>query len=189
MQVAVWGMQSGASASVWKATRVSVQASNTATVTTGLVSVVGPIVTLNGFTLTGAAASAVRDQQLVRATGTLNTSTGVLALSGINMIGLDASAEGISSLEVQGVVTAWTDAWHFSIGEVIVDATQAAAMAAGQSVHLGMQVQVNGSVRNGVLIASRIEIKDASTLGQMDITGLVESQHFQGISEFVVRGQ
>lgn len=61
--------------------------------------------------------------------------------------------------EIEGTVTAFTSPTAFSVNGIPVDASQTPT-----SLALGVRVEVKGSIRNGVVIASEIEIEDEDEL-------------------------
>ncbi len=184
--IAVWGVQTSDNARAWKATRVKVLTAIPATiVSTGLFA--SPAQTLNDMQLSGRALSGFADMQLLRVEGDFNSATKTLAVS--KAIAM-AAAQGIASsglVEIEGAVTAYTSATRFSVGAISVDASKALVVGASQTVSANSSVEVIGSMQNGVLIASKVEIKGGDAAVQIDITGVVES--FAGVDAFEVRGQ
>jgi hypothetical protein len=184
--IAVWGVQTSVNARAWKATRVKVLTATPATiVSTGLF--VAGTQTLNDMHLSGSAVSGFADMQLLRVEGVFDSATNTLAVS--KAIAM-AAAQGIASsglVEIEGAVTAYTSATRFSVGAISVDASKALVVGASQTVSSNSSVEVIGSMQNGVLIASKVEIKGGDAAVQIDITGLVES--FAGVDAFEVRGQ
>ena len=184
--IAVWGVQTSDNARAWKATRVKVLTATPATiVSTGLF--VAGTQTLNDMHLSGSAASGFADMQLLRVEGVFDSATNTLAVS--KAIAM-AAAQGIASsglVEIEGAVTAYTSATRFSVGAISVDASKALVVSASQTVSANSSVEVIGSMQNGVLIASKVEIKGGDAAVQIDITGVVES--FAGVDAFEVRGQ
>lgn len=88
--------------------------------------------------------------------------------------------------EIEGVVTAFTDAGRFSVNGVAVDASQAATRPTG--VQLGARVEVEGRLSGGVLTARRVELEDdRDTDDGLEVEGVVESVD-AAAQTFVVRG-
>jgi hypothetical protein len=184
----IWGVQTSADARSWRATRVKVLAAPAAKiVSTGLFSAGAR--TLNGMHLSGSAVSDFADQQLLRVEGDLNSATGELLVGQAAAGGAEQRIRSSGLVELEGVVTALSlsSATAFSIGTIRVDASKATVSGAGQKVSLDSTVEVTGTVQNGVLVASKLEIKSSSATIQVDITGVVKS--FEGLDEFEVRGQ
>jgi hypothetical protein len=125
--------------------------------------------------------------QLLRVEGVFDSATNTLAVrKAIAM----AAAQGIASsglVEIEGAVTAYTSATRFSVGAISVDASKALVVGASQTVSANTFVEVIGSMQNGVLIASKVEVKGGNAAVQIDITGVVES--FASVDAFEVRGQ
>ena len=184
--IAVWGVQTSDNARAWKATRVKVLTATPATVvSTGLF--VARTQTLNGMHLSGSAVSGFADLQLLRVEGAFDNATNMLAVSKATAL---VAAQGMASyglVELEGAVTAYTSATRFSVGAISVDSSKALVVGASQTVSSNSSVEVIGSMQNGVLIASKVEIKGGDAAVQIDITGVVES--FAGVDAFEVRGQ
>ena len=90
-------------------------------------------------------------------------------------------------VELDGFVTTLTSATRFTLGTVAVDASKAVVSGDSQTLSLNSAVEATGKMKNGVLIASKLEIKGVGAAVQVDISGLVES--FEGLDAFEVRGQ
>lgn len=65
--------------------------------------------------------------------------------------------------EVQGAITVFTSATDFEISGLKVDATNASFPDGQAGVVLGARVEVHGTVTNGVLVATRVEIETRRT--------------------------
>lgn len=184
--LAVWGFQLGAEASTWKATRVALVQPAPATVAcTGLLDAMA--LTLNGVQLSGLALNGLVNHQLVRAEGTLNSANGTLMVGSVVVMDASRLASQSEAIELEGIVTALQDASQLSMGSLLVDTTRAVVTPSGQTIAVDSLIEVNGLMRNGVLMAVVIEVKTPSELSQVDITGNIES--FEGATNFVVRGQ
>jgi hypothetical protein len=143
--------------------------------------------TLNGMPVTGSALNSFADRQLLRVEGNFNNFTGVLSVNSATAMGVGQQIVSSGLVEFEGVVTDFATATDFWLGTIRVDASKAAWSPANQVVMLNSPVEVTGRLRNGVLIASLVEIKSSNAAVQIDITGLVD--HFNGIASFEVRGQ
>jgi hypothetical protein len=184
--LAVWGVQTSADALSWRATRVKVlPVLPTAIVSTGLF--MANTQMLNGMRCRGDAVNGVADRQLLRVEGVFDSGTGVLAVSKATAMGAEQRIASSGLVELEGVVTAYTSATRFAVGTVTVDASTAVVSGASQTLGGNSAIEVRGRMQDGVLIASRLEIKGGSAAVQVDITGVVES--FRGLEAFEVRGQ
>jgi hypothetical protein len=182
----VWGVQTSPNARSWRATRVKLLSSAPAMfVSTGLFDASAQM--LNGMQLSGSYLTGLVDQ-LLRVEGVFDIGTNTLDVRS-KPIAITAEQQVASSglFELEGVVTAFTRVMNFSIGTTRVDASKATVTTAGQTVSLNSSVEATGSMQNGVLIASKVEIKSGDSRAQIDITGVVD--HFSGVSSFEVRGQ
>jgi hypothetical protein len=65
--------------------------------------------------------------------------------------------------EVEGAVTVFTSATNFEISGLKVDATNASFPDGQAGVVLGARVGVHGTVTNGVLVATKVEIETRRT--------------------------
>lgn len=70
-----------------------------------------------------------------------------------------------SSAEIKGAITAWTSATSFSVNDVVVDASSASFPDGQGGVVLGAKVEVKGSIANGVLMATSVQIEDTGERG------------------------
>jgi hypothetical protein len=184
--LAVWGVQTSADARAWKATRVKLLSTvPTSIVSTGLLSTSTGM--LNGMHLTGSALGGFADKQLLRVEGSFDSASSVLSVSSATAVGVAQQTASSGLVEWEGVVTAFSNATDFSIGTIRVDASKATLSPANQIVSLNSAVEVTGTLQNGVLNASLVEIKSSNAAVQIDITGVVE--HFNGVAAFEVRGQ
>jgi hypothetical protein len=182
----VWGLQLSADASMWKATRVAlVQPASTTVACTGLLDTTA--MTLNGVQLSGSALGGIANQQLIRVEGVLNGANGTLLVSSVVVMATSRLVSTSQTIELEGIVTVLNGATQFYMGSVLVETTQAVVTPSGQTLAVDSLVEVNGVMRNGVLVAATIEVKTTSELSQVDITGSIGS--FEGITDFVVRSQ
>ena len=93
--------------------------------------------------------------------------------------------------EVEGRITAFTSATAFALNGLPVDASGASFPGGSAALALGVKVEVSGSVRNGVLLASRVELEDeddGGATGAFELHGAIESVD-AAASRFVVRGE
>jgi hypothetical protein len=82
--------------------------------------------------------------------------------------------EAVSSARVEGIVTAFASTSSFSVNGLPVDATNASFPDGTTGIVLGARVEVYGTVTNGVLVASKVEI---------------EERRFPGPREWELRGE
>lgn len=111
---------------------------------------------------------------VIQATSITNSAT--LAAAGSN--GLEA--------EVEGYVTAFTSATSFSVNGVPVDARNA-TRAPVTGLVLGAEVEVSGTLQNGVLVAREVKLDSASENERFEVKGAMSLLNTQART-FVVRG-
>jgi hypothetical protein len=185
-RVAVWGLQTGADARTWSATRVAM-VSATTVVSTGLVSVVNSQRSVNGLLLSGDAARALVAGDLVRVRGTLSSIDASLAVQSVQYPSAPATSAQQGEAEIEGWVTSVATGGRFNLGTVVVDASQAVFDPASARVAAGSRVEVSGVWQSGVLKAAKIEVQDAQKVETVEISGRI--QEFTSLANFVVRGQ
>jgi hypothetical protein len=71
---------------------------------------------------------------------------------------------------IRGVVSSATDATHFVVGGVSVDASSASVSPSGSTVAVQSRVEVQGTVVAGVLVATQVQV-DAGSDGEDDHDG------------------
>lgn len=76
--------------------------------------------------------------------------------------------------EVEGSITEFTSSASFSVDGLPVDASQARFEDGTAGLAVGVRVEVEGAIVNGVLVASKVEIKDGRRHGNDDDDGDVE---------------
>jgi hypothetical protein len=90
--------------------------------------------------------------------------------------------------EVEGRITAFSSASSFAVNGIAVDATTAAFPSGTAGVALGAGVEVVGSLRAGVLIASRVQVNsDDGGAEPFELNGRIESVDAPA-QRFVLRG-
>jgi hypothetical protein len=62
-------------------------------------------------------------------------------------------------VEVEGLVTSASDATHFVVDDIVVDAGQAAVVPAGAAPAPGARVVVSGTMNGNVLVAERVRVQ------------------------------
>jgi len=189
-RVTVWGLQADASASRWTATRVALAPTMPASslVSTGLVQVIGDVRYVNGLRLAGTAAQALQAGQLVRVQGNLSSDGSTLQVQQASVQGLTQGPTApTGEAEIEGVVTAVLSTTRFKLGDVEVDASQAAVQPTGAALAVGTRLDVHGVWQSGVLLARSIEIEDQETEYTLELTGYVEQ--YVNATDFIVRSQ
>ena len=189
-RVAVWGLQAGADARTWKATRVAVVVlpATAPLVSTGLVRVEDSQAYLNGLRLTGPLATGLTAGQLVRAQGVPSSTGDSLAAVRVDVRGLNLAALPPGEIEIEGVVTTPLLNGRFMLGNIVVDASSAFYKPASYVLAVGAQVEVYGSWQpGGVLKATEIEYENEEALNTVKIEANIEQ--FTSLADFVVRGQ
>jgi hypothetical protein len=184
--VTVWGIQTSADGRNWLATRIKALSSTPSVIVTS-----GPLSAadgaVNGMTLSGAQLTGYADRQMVRVEGVLDSTAGVLTVSKLTALGADRLIPLSATVEVEGVVTRVTDANHFAVGTITVNATGAAKSGSNQAIIEGIVLEVSGVMQSGVLIANELRVQSPNEVMQVEITGTVDS--FNSVSDFTVRGQ
>jgi hypothetical protein len=90
--------------------------------------------------------------------------------------------------EVEGRVTAFMSASSFAVNGIAVDATTAVLPNGSAGLALGASVEVTGSLRGGVLFASRVQVGgDGGGTEPFELNGNIESVD-AAAQRFVVRG-
>lgn len=189
-RVAVWGLQAGADARSWKATRVAVVVvpDTASLVSTGLISVEDSQRYLNGLRLTGTLVASLMVGQLVRVQGALSSTGDSLAAVRVDVQGLPLGALPAGEIEIEGVVTTPLVNGRFMLGNIVVDANSAFYKPASYVLAVGARVEVYGSWQpDGVLKATEVEYEDDETLSTVKIEARIEQ--FTSLADFVVRGQ
>ena len=184
--VSVWGLQADEEGERWTASCVVVSTSSTEVVSSGLVKVDDSRTTLNGLRLTGAVASSLPDEVLMRVQGNWASdgSMNVVSAKAIDNA-LDTQAQG--EVEIEGVVTTAPSASGFMLGGISVQATPSMFSPSGAQIVVGSRVEVYGAWQGGVLKASKVELEEASTHGTVEIKATL--QEFQNLGNFAMQGQ
>jgi hypothetical protein len=124
--------------------------------------------TVNGITIQTAPAAlsdlpgGVTVGMLVRIKGTLAnpaTNPNTIVASRVRRISLTPPLQEARTLEVEGVVTAFTSVSEFEVNGVKVRVA-ADAKREGGVVVPGVRIEVEGAVAGGILVASKVEVKD-----------------------------
>ena len=178
----VWGEQTSADGRSWRATRVKfLPSSPTTTVSTGLFD--ASTLMLNDMHISGIDMSSFAGK-MVRVEGSFDSLANVLTVTNATPIAAAQQIAATGLIEIEGVVTAFTSATDFYIGTTRVDASTPPVNSA---VGLNSMVEATGRMQNGMLIASKVEIKSSNSRALIDITGAITS--FTSPSNFLVRGQ
>ncbi len=91
--------------------------------------------------------------------------------------------------EVEGLVTSFTSVTSFSVNGIAVDASAASFPDGSAGLGVGVRVEVEGRVRNGVLVASQVELRsdDEEFDEGVDLRGALSALD-TAASTFVLRG-
>jgi hypothetical protein len=90
---------------------------------------------------------------------------------------------------VEGVITVFTSTASFQVNGLAVDASQASFPDGTAGIVLGARVEVEGTVSNGVLVASKVEIQERRTMGHraLELRGELGNLNV-GDKTFALRG-
>jgi translation initiation factor IF-1 len=127
----------------------------------------------------GGGASDLANGRRVGVAGTLTG--GVLVASRVEF----KSAPPATTLEVEGAITDYVSAARFKVQGQSVDASKA-TISGGTAADLGngRKVGVVGAVSDGILHASKVEIKDAPALTEASVKGVITD--FVSVANFMV---
>ena len=90
--------------------------------------------------------------------------------------------------EVEGRITAFTSPTSFALNGIAVDASAASLPNGGAGLAVGVLIEVHGSLRNGVLVASRVELKSSEGGPEaFELHGRIDAVDTPA-QRFVVRG-
>jgi hypothetical protein len=90
--------------------------------------------------------------------------------------------------EVRGIVTEFTSLASFSVNGLKVDASNAAFPHGTAGIQLGANVEVEGAIVNGVLVATEVELEDENEdRNRIELHGAISALDTQA-KIFVVRG-
>jgi hypothetical protein len=185
--LAVWALQENTEATRWRATRIAL-VSPSLTVTSGLFVSQGTTGTVNGWQLKtdgdASLLSGLQNGQMVRVEGTSNSSGTELRVLSVTRSGLTAYTQ--KDMELEGMVTTALANNRFMLSGVTVDVS-ALSPATLPAIAVGARLEVKGSLQNGVLTATEIELEDDDTLQGVEIEARIE--RYTSLSDFVLRSQ
>jgi hypothetical protein len=115
--------------------------------------------------------SAVPENQVVRVKGTL-IAPGSIAATTIRATRLGPTVREGFRTEIEGVISAFSSAASFTVNGIRVDATNASSSGLPG---LGARVEVEGTVTNGLLVATKVEVKDESQPLATELHGAIAS--------------
>ena len=180
------------------ATRIESEASATAYKLRGTVAALDS--TAKTFSIGGAVVSYASLDNTLVPTALANGSTlrVLLATAQVNgrwvaqSLGIKASTKPAdrTAAQVRGSITAFTSATSFTVGGLVVDASSATFPDGSTGLALGVQVEVQGTVSNGVLVATKVSLEskhrgdDSHALQLIGAITAVDSS----AKTFVVRG-
>ncbi|HMV17349.1 MAG TPA: DUF5666 domain-containing protein [Zoogloea sp.] len=141
--------------------------------------------TIDYAAVPAAQTAALANGQALRVSATRAPAGGVWVIDALTGAARASLAEG--EAEIVGRIDSLTSARHFSVEGVSVDAT--AASVSGTPA-LGLRVQVEGTVKNGVLQAREVEVSDdgQSETEEFDLTDVIQSFD-PATQRFRLRGQ
>jgi hypothetical protein len=119
--------------------------------------------TLNGITVQYLPANLVNLQNgisngsVVRVKGTLSAPTTIVA-SKVRAISLTPAIKEGEQVELEGIVTKFTSATDFEVNGLRVTIPGSAKQQGTPA--LGARIEVEGAVRNNILVATKVEVKD-----------------------------
>ncbi len=99
----------------------------------------------------------------------------------------ESISEDRDEAEVEGTITSFTNTATFSVNGIAVDASGAIFPKGSTGIAVGTRVEIKGSVRSGVLVATRVKLEDDNDVNKMEfelhgtVSGLTTTS-------FVVRG-
>lgn len=172
--IEVYGDYDSASASVL-ATRIAPAAAGSSYLVRGPVSAVsadGRTCTIGGQTYSLSSTSGLVDGAVVRLAvqGSTDDRGRWQVSNQQTQSGLPATSG--AEFELQGVVAGVSSASRFVVDGVTVDTT---GISVSGSVQVGSRVEVHGTVSNGVLQASRVEVEDQAQTRLFELRGSVAS--------------
>ncbi len=91
--------------------------------------------------------------------------------------GIRGPGDGATEAHVEGVVSAFTSSAAFEINGLKVDASGASFPDGTAGIVLGARVQAEGSIVNGVLVATKVETEDGDEggSGRLELRGFIAS--------------
>jgi propanediol utilization protein len=101
--------------------------------------------------------SGVSAGTIVRVKGSLLNPTTIIA-NKVRQVGLTAALKENQYVELEGVVTSFTSATNFEINGLKVSVAASGTIEGTPAP--GSRAQVEGTVANGILVASRVQIQD-----------------------------
>ncbi|PKO44389.1 MAG: hypothetical protein CVU30_04950 [Betaproteobacteria bacterium HGW-Betaproteobacteria-3] len=99
----------------------------------------------------------------------------------------ESNTEDRDEAEVEGTITSFTNTATFSVNGIAVDASGASFPKGSTGIAVGTRVEVKGSIRSSVLVATRVKLEDDNDVNKMEfelhgtVSGLTATS-------FVVRG-
>jgi len=183
--VKVWGLQAGPDGTQWAATRVEVVVASSLRVSSGLVHRLPSQVSLNGWTLAGAAVNGLSDGQVVRVQG-ISGSAATLDVAAVKVLNAGFATHASGDLEIEGFVTAVMTPQRFMIGPLTVDLPAVVAATLPRALAVGDRLEAYGTWASGVLVASKIEAEGSQSRA-IEIDAVIEQ--FTSVANFLLRSQ
>ncbi len=126
--------------------------------------------------------------QTVRVLLQTTTSNGAWVATAVNN-GLRLPEGTVREAHIEGVITAYTSSTAFTVNGFLVDASSATFPDGTSGIVLGARVEVTGSVTNGKLVATQVEIEERRDAGKraLELHGDITSID-TAAKTFVLRG-
>ena len=106
----------------------------------------------------------------------------------ISIRGEQREMEDENEAEVRGIITEFTSPASFSVNGLKVDASNAVFRDGTAGIRLGANVEVEGAIVNGVLVAAKVELEDENEdRNRIELHGAISALDTQA-KTFVVRG-
>ena len=147
------------------------------------VTVGGQLISYAGLTLTDPAATLAVGTAVRVTLRTARVGNAWVATSLMAGIGRVADRD---TAEVDGRIGAFTSTTQFVVNGIAVDASAATFPNGTTGIMLGARVEVEGSIRNGVLLAQKVKLKGDEEEGGFELHGTISAPD-AGNMTFVVR--
>jgi hypothetical protein len=186
--VSVWGLQADTEGETWTATCVQASSETAGGVSSGLVKVENAQRSLNDLRLSGAVANTLAEGVLMRVQGTWVSLLELNVLSAQPISGsVPVQAQASGEVEIEGLVTTAPTASGFKLGDITVDTRTSVYEPVGAAIVLGARVEVYGHWENGLIKATKVELEDVQSHGEVAIKA--PFQQFSSTADFVMQGQ
>jgi hypothetical protein len=186
--VSVWGLQADVEGETWTASCcVQASSSTSSAISSGTVKLEHGQRLLNDLRLTGAVANTLAAGALIRVQGHW-ISADELNVTSAQAISSSVVAQAKGNVEIEGVVTTVPSPTGFMLGNINVQTSTSTVLEpVGATIALGARVEVYGFWQNGMLVATKVELEDVQSPGEVSIKAPL--QQFTSLSDFVMQGQ